>query len=436
MSHATNVLLRMVACIVWLAMAASARAHPIVSTDINRHVTLKVGTSDVGVHYIYEMLEIAAVNVGRRADTNEDGTVSDAEREAYARAWGQELAGALRMNFGGQPVPLTLQSVKWTLGPAPFGLHTWTLTADLQGQWPAGARAGDLHYEDGHRPGEAGWKEVVLLSGPKIRVQHSNAGSEDRSARLTNYQAMADLLNPDQVAVDAKVSLGTARVIAPVTASVTAPVTAPVAASVTIPAAAVIAEPVAAPEAPAWRHYVEPFFRLGMHHIATGWDHLAFLLGLLLFRQTLRQLVWVVTAFTLAHSLTLGLAALGWVTPPGATVEASIALSIAYVGAMALWKPELRHGPWIALGFGLIHGFGFAGALGETLGEVDGAGWLVALASFNLGIECLQVLLVAAAFGLLAWSDHLTASIWPRKTLAMLVLTSGIWWTLERTALA
>lgn len=494
MPHALNMLRRMAACLLSLAASAGAPAHPIVSTDINRHVTLTVGTAGVEVQYLYEMLEIAAINIGRRADTDADGSVSDAEREAYGRAWGQELLAAMQMRFGGQPVPLTLQSVDWTLGSAPFGLHTWTLRASLMGTWPTGVWSGAFVYQDGHRPGEAGWKEVVLRAAPKVRIRDADAGTEDRSARLMNYQAMADLPNPEQLAVHATVSIAAQSVAAddesrgpqpaaheagsdaapsvrqknavPEAAAADLPRAAPANAPATkeglattaaggpsgvlpvqengsaapMPAAASMAStdtaPNAASDASAWGHYVEPFFRLGMHHIATGWDHLAFLLGLLLFRQTLKQLVWVVTAFTLAHSLTLGLAALGWVTPPGAAIEALIALSIAYVGAMSLWRPQLRHGPWIAMGFGLIHGFGFAGALGETLGEVDASGWLIALASFNLGIEFLQVLLVAAAFGLLAMGDRLAPSRWPRKLLGVVVLVSGLWWTLERTVLA
>lgn len=178
-----------------------------------------------------------------------------------------------------------------------------------------------------------------------------------------------------------------------------------------------------------------PFFRLGTHHIATGWDHLAFLLGLLLFRQPLGRVVWVVTAFTLAHSLTLGLAVAGWVRAPGALVEPLIALSIVCVGAMALIKPGFKHGPGIAFGFGLVHGLGFAGALGESLGEIQGAGWLVALAFFNAGIEALQLVLVALAYAVLQLVDRSSVSVLTRRALASGVAVMGLWWTAQRMLL-
>ncbi len=190
--------------------------------------------------------------------------------------------------------------------------------------------------------------------------------------------------------------------------------------------------PPSAGTASAWQHYALPFFRLGMHHIATGWDHLAFLLGLMLFRDRLRRLIWVVTAFTLAHSLTLALAALGWVNPPGPVIEVLIALSIAYVGILAIWKPTLPHGPLIAFGFGLMHGFGFAGALAETLGTIDTGGWLVALASFNIGIECFQITLVVLITFLLRKLDDLHPSVLPRRVMAAGVALMGAWWTVER----
>lgn len=129
------------------------------------------------------------------------------------------------------------------------------------------------------------------------------------------------------------------------------------------------------------------FFRLGVHHIATGWDHLMFLFGLVVAQASLRRLVWVITAFTAAHSLILGLAASGFITPPGDWVEPAIALTITYVGLSNLLGYN-RHGTSLAFAFGLVHGFGFAGALAETMGNIQtGGGWLVNLAAFNLGIE-------------------------------------------------
>jgi len=194
------------------------------------------------------------------------------------------------------------------------------------------------------------------------------------------------------------------------------------------------AAPIASPPASAWRHYAWPFFKLGVHHIATGYDHLLFLLGLLLFRQSLGRLAAVVTAFTLAHSVTLVVAAAGWITPPGALVELLIAASIAYVGAVTLLRPRTPHGPWIALGFGLMHGFGFAGALSAALSGIAGKGWLVALAGFNLGIEAFQLVLVVLAWPLFGRVDALAWSAWLRRLLSAIVLAAGLVWTIARAA--
>ena len=104
----------------------------------------------------------------------------------------------------------------------------------------------------------------------------------------------------------------------------------------------------------------------GIHHILIGPDHLLFLVGLLLLGGTIRQLLLVVTSFTLAHSITLSLAALNIVSPPARIIEPAIALSIVYVGAdnlLARGGRDVR--AWIAFAFGFIHGFGFANVLRE-----------------------------------------------------------------------
>ena len=152
------------------------------------------------------------------------------------------------------------------------------------------------------------------------------------------------------------------------------------------------------------------FLREGIHHILIGYDHLAFLVSLLLpaallrtrlrwqasasFRRSLVHVLGIVTAFTLAHSVTLSLAALGWVTPASRWVEASIAASVLLAALNNLW-PVISKRLWmVAFGFGLIHGFGFAGALAE-LGLPTGAR-LASLVGFNVGVELGQLAVVAA----------------------------------------
>jgi len=142
------------------------------------------------------------------------------------------------------------------------------------------------------------------------------------------------------------------------------------------------------------------YLRLGMEHILGGVDHLLFVFGLLLLVSGWRRLVGTITAFTVAHSLTLAGATLGWVHVPQAPVEAVIALSIVFVAAEVVHAREGRPGlaerwPWlVAFIFGLLHGFGFAGALREV--GLPSQAIPVALLFFNLGVELGQLAFVLA----------------------------------------
>jgi len=146
------------------------------------------------------------------------------------------------------------------------------------------------------------------------------------------------------------------------------------------------------------------YIREGIGHIFGGTDHILFVLGLLLLGGTLKSLIKTVTAFTLAHSITLTVAATGLWNPSPRIIEPLIALSIVAIAAENLRRinvkviRDLR--PWFAFGFGLIHGFGFAGALAEVGLPKDALG--VALASFNIGVEIGQVTIVLAAAPALA----------------------------------
>jgi hydrogenase/urease accessory protein HupE len=145
------------------------------------------------------------------------------------------------------------------------------------------------------------------------------------------------------------------------------------------------------------------YLALGLEHILLGVDHLLFVLALLILVPDLRRLLWTVTAFTLAHSLTLAAATLGWVAVPPPPVEAVIALSIVFVAGEIVHGARGRPGssarqPWVvALAFGLLHGFGFAGALHE-IGLPQHAIPL-ALLAFNAGVELGQILFVGAVLG-------------------------------------
>jgi hydrogenase/urease accessory protein HupE len=153
------------------------------------------------------------------------------------------------------------------------------------------------------------------------------------------------------------------------------------------------------------------YLKHGIDHILLGYDHLLFVLALMLIVRSTRVLVWTITAFTIAHSITLALATLGVVHVPGPPVEATIALSILLLAAEIL---RVRRGqrsltaqwPWVvAFSFGLLHGFGFAGALtaiGLPKGDVP-----LALFAFNVGVEVGQLLFIAAVLGLLALAKRL-----------------------------
>lgn len=151
----------------------------------------------------------------------------------------------------------------------------------------------------------------------------------------------------------------------------------------------------------------------GMRHLVTGYDHLAFLGVLLLalarrrrsgepssLPHMLKRAFAVVTAFTLAHSLTLGLAATGHIRLPSQPVEVAIALSVMIAALLNISRGAAAHGWKLAFAFGLVHGLGFAGALAELAsGRID----LFALAAFNVGIETAQIAIAAAAVPLIWW---------------------------------
>ena len=178
---------------------------------------------------------------------------------------------------------------------------------------------------------------------------------------------------------------------------------------------------------------IRRFVPAGIHHILIGPDHLLFLVGLLLLGGTIRQLALVVTSFTVAHSITLSLAALNIVSPPARIIEPAIALSIVYVGADNL----LVHGgrdvrAWIAFAFGFIHGFGFANVLREMDLPARALGW--SLFSFNFGVEIgqlLVVLVVASAFAVLRARSE-TAGRRLVFAGSIVVVAAGTFWFVQR----
>jgi len=179
------------------------------------------------------------------------------------------------------------------------------------------------------------------------------------------------------------------------------------------------------------------FFKLGLEHIITGYDHLLFLFGLLLVTTRFRTAAVIITSFTVAHSLTLALATFDVVDLDGGIVEPLIAASIVYVGVENLYfreSPKWRG--WLTFAFGLVHGLGFAGLLKDIGIGAAAGGVAVPLLSFNLGVETGQLAIAAVVLPLLfALRRWPVFAKWGAPTGSVLVALLGLWWLIERTLL-
>jgi hydrogenase/urease accessory protein HupE len=179
---------------------------------------------------------------------------------------------------------------------------------------------------------------------------------------------------------------------------------------------------------------VRRYLALGFTHIVPhGLDHMLFVLGIYLLSRRARPILVQVSAFTIAHSITLGLSLYGVVSVSPRIVEPLIAVSIAYVAIENLFLTELKS--WrvaLVFAFGLLHGLGFAGAL-KDLG-LPRSEFLTALVSFNLGVESGQLAVIAAAFLLVGW--HWSQRAWYRRRVVIpasaLIACTAVYWTVER----
>ena len=178
---------------------------------------------------------------------------------------------------------------------------------------------------------------------------------------------------------------------------------------------------------------MKTFIPSGIHHIMIGPDHILFLIGLLLLGGSWVALLKIVTAFTVGHSVTLSLAALNVVTPPATVIEPAIALSIVFVGADNLVRGtgrDLRM--WVALVFGLVHGFGFANVLREFGLPREALGW--SLFSFNVGVEIGQLAIVLLVMAVLSAIRRRSATLRQRVAFAgsIVVIAAGTYWFVQR----
>jgi hydrogenase/urease accessory protein HupE len=188
---------------------------------------------------------------------------------------------------------------------------------------------------------------------------------------------------------------------------------------------------------------IERYIAAGIEHIFLGYDHIAFLIGIVLWARRIWPVVKIVTAFTVAHSITLSLAALRIVVVPSEIVEPAIAASIVYVSLENFFSRNVEKRWRITFAFGFIHGFGFASALQEFGLPRDAI--VPALGAFNIGVEIGQVAIISLVIPLLMGVDWLIATPRhhkPARTAAVVYVLSaiiaslGFYWILERTVLA
>ena len=183
-----------------------------------------------------------------------------------------------------------------------------------------------------------------------------------------------------------------------------------------------------------WDTFVD-FIRQGfVHVIPLGWDHILFVLGLFLLSRQWQPLLLQVTTFTVAHTLTLGLATLGRLSVPGAIVEPVIAASIAVIALENIFRP--KYSPWrlaVVFVFGLVHGLGFAGALQEL--NLPAASLVVGLLGFNLGVEFGQIAVISVAWLATRWlrREDLYRK-WVAVPASVAIAGFGLWWTVQRIA--
>ena len=175
------------------------------------------------------------------------------------------------------------------------------------------------------------------------------------------------------------------------------------------------------------------FLGMGVEHIATGYDHLLFLLGLLLVGGTLRAALEIITSFTLAHSITLALATLDVINVPPRIIEPLIAASIVFVGVQNILRRGEKKRWLLTFCFGLIHGCGFASALRDLGIGVNGGSLVVPLLSFNLGVELGQLVLAALVLPVV-WKCRSSARFVQRLVPigSVMIALAGVYWLVQR----
>ena len=427
--------------LVW-SVAGIACAHPLGDNSVNRLAAIEVNQDRIDVRYLLEMAEIPTLFAGQTADVNQDDVTSDLEWRAFSRNQAAQLLPQLQLTLAGAPLALHLGQTHWQIKPGNADLSVLKLTYHFSALIPPGARITDLTYADSAAPDQPGWKGVTLKAGQGVELVSSNVGQDDPTRGLTLFPTIQGALL-DQTSAQASLTFAPVNASSNTNADMEKPIaveqsfsnrvdTHTASKAEEVPEAETIGN-----EGPLPQEHgsnLSSFFFLGIHHIAVGWDHLAFLLGLFLLSPATRALVKVVSAFTVAHSITLTLAAMGWIYVPGAWVEPAIAATVAYAGWLSFARRKASQAVAMAFGFGLIHGLGFAGAFAETLGQTSlASAQLLDLLSFNVGIEAFQLALIGMAVPIRSWLTGHSWSFAAHRYTALGVMSFGSIWLISRT---
>ena len=350
--------------VVFCGLATSAFAHRL--DEYLQATTISLEKDHVVLQLRLTPGVAVAAQVLASIDANGDGAISDAEQRAYA----EQVRHDLSLAVDGHTVPLRL--VASTFPPAEeitggVGDILLTFEADLSA---GGASTRRLTFENRHQSAVAVYLVNCLLPlDPGIHVV-----AQDRSYDQARYQL--------------DFSMKTAPVPPPSTSF--------------LPPSPPTTEP------PVFK----TFFWHGVQHILTGYDHLLFVSALALGAATLWDLIKVVTAFTLAHSLTLTLAALNLVHVSGRVVEPLISASIVFVALQNIFWPERARG-WSRLGiaffFGLFHGLGFAGGLLDVMHQMPMGIVILAIIGFSLGVEAGHQMVLLPLFAALVAARRMRA---------------------------
>jgi hypothetical protein len=392
------------ACLVPLVLAAArpARAH---NPDTS-YAQVAIAADAVTVKLTYDVTSLVRMHPGLDADA--DGRLVPGELAAAAPAVAGFLATTVGCEIDGHPVPLGQPApVAWPpdAGPAiaAADFHAPTSLVSFSFRVPTPGPAADV------------WLGFGFFDS--LGLQHTVLASIEHRGRT--QELLFTAFEPDYLF------------------EATWPAAAQPAGAATGTAATVAATATALPREPAGRRSSSSgilsrlwlFFRLGVEHILIGYDHILFLVSLILVSD-LRSLVKIVTAFTVAHSITLALATLGWVDLPSSLVETAIAATIVFTALENLWIADAS-GRWrLTFLFGLVHGFGFAGVLRDLALPTEG--FLRALLAFNLGVEAGQLAIVAALAvpaAALARSRH---ARWIRGGLSIAIALAGLGWLVDR----